>query len=61
MNRFEQIKSFTLEQMVAFLNENTDCRTCSRKTYDNCRDITTMCRVHIKEWLESEGEIDGIL
>lgn len=60
MNKFEQIKSFTFDQMVEFLEEKSACSTCSHSPYEMCLDVTD-CKTHIKEWLESEGAIDGIL
>lgn len=62
VTKFEQIKAMSVDEMVDFLIDNCDgCQTCSRKHYDSCRDIDGGCPRYIKEWLESEGDIYGVL
>ena len=59
MTRFEKIKNFTLTEMAAFLSEHTGCSCCDQRDLEFCGDVS--CFHHIEKWLESEGEIDGIL
>ena len=54
-NNFENIKSFTLEEMLEFLNNNCGCGCCSRRGVKSCDNVRD-CKTYIKEWLESEVE-----
>jgi hypothetical protein len=58
MTNLENIKSFNLEEMLEFLNDNCGCGCCSRRGVESCGDVKD-CKLHIKEWLESEAEEDG--
>lgn len=53
MTNFDQIKSFTLEEMAEFLAEHTTCLCCSRSGFEMCEGVSD-CKTHIKEWLMSE-------
>lgn len=59
MTRFEKIKNFTLTEMTEFLSEHTGCSCCVKRDLEFCGDVS--CSHYIMKWLESEGEIDGIL
>ena len=60
--RLEQLKNYTVDEMADFLIDHCDgCQVCSRKHYDSCHDLDGGCIRYVKEWLESEGEIDGVL
>lgn len=60
MTRFELIKSLTLDQMAEFLENRSVCDTCSHSPYEMCLDVSD-CTTHIKEWLESEDDVNGLL
>lgn len=61
MNKFEQLRSFSVDEMADFLlDHGVGCMTCSRKHYDSCHDLDSGCIACIKEWLESEGDIYGV-
>ena len=55
MTNFEKLKAMSFYQMLEFLNEMSNCQTCSRRGYESCVDVSD-CKTHIKEWLESEAE-----
>lgn len=51
---YEKIKSCSIEEMVAFINETPGihaCRFCTRQKGDGS---SCDCEKYIKEWLESE-------
>lgn len=58
MTNFERIKGMSVDEMVAFINHETDgiCSCCnlypSKK--DRCYEIKGMCERGIKQWLETE-------
>ena len=51
---FENIKSFTLEEMLEFLNDNCGCGVCSRRGAESCKDVNA-CKPYILKWLQSEA------
>lgn len=53
VTHFQQIKSFTLDEMAEFLAEHTTCGCCSRSGFELCEGVSD-CKTHIKEWLMSE-------
>lgn len=60
--RLEQLKNLTVDEMADFLIDHCDgCQVCTRKHYDSCHDLDGGCIRYVKEWLESEGEIYGVL
>lgn len=58
MTNFERVKGMTLDEMVAFINHETDgiCSCCVHfgNKVDRCYAIKGMCERGIKQWLESE-------
>ena len=62
MSNYDRIKAMSIDEMVAFINHETDgiCSCCilfpDKK--DRCYAIAGMCERGIKQWLESECDTE---
>lgn len=57
MTNFERIKAMNIDEMVDFINHETDgiCSCCVKiGTEESCYAIPGMCQKGIKAWLELE-------
>ena len=58
MTNYERIKAMSVDEMVAFINHETDgiCSCCNLYPgkKDRCYEIYGTCERGIKQWLESE-------
>lgn len=53
MIEYDRIKTMTVDEMAAWLEEISQCKCCVRKDRPACSGI--YCKLNIKRWLEQEA------